>query len=95
MHKALLVEGDGFEPSKSVTTDLQSAPFGHSGTPPYICAAYAALFNFWSWRTESNPRPADYKSAALPAELHQRIIILNGDPERARTVDLQRDRLAF
>ena len=30
----LLVEEDGFEPSKSVTTDLQSAPFGRSGTPP-------------------------------------------------------------
>ena len=44
------------------TTDLQSAPFGHSGISP-----------FWSWWTESNPRPADYKSAALPAELHQRI----------------------
>src|SRR5690606_24369409 len=25
----------------------------------------------WSWRTESNPRPADYKSAALPTELRQ------------------------
>ena len=25
----------------------------------------------WSWWTDSNPRPADYKSAALPAELHQ------------------------
>ena len=30
-----VVEEDGFEPSKSVTTDLQSAPFGRSGTPPY------------------------------------------------------------
>ncbi len=29
-----MVEGEGFEPSKSLTTDLQSAPFGHSGTPP-------------------------------------------------------------
>ena len=29
-----LVEGDGFEPSKQDATDLQSAPFGHSGTPP-------------------------------------------------------------
>ncbi len=28
------MEGDGFEPSKSLTTDLQSAPFGHSGIPP-------------------------------------------------------------
>ena len=26
----------------------------------------------WSWRLESNPQPADYKSAALPVELHQR-----------------------
>ena len=31
----MMMEGDGFEPSKSSTTDLQSAPFGRSGTPPY------------------------------------------------------------
>ena len=30
-----VVGEDGFGPSKSVTTDLQSAPFGHSGIPPY------------------------------------------------------------
>ena len=30
-----LVEGDGFEPSKAQLTDLQSAPFSHSGIPPY------------------------------------------------------------
>ena len=53
---------DGFEPSKHDATDLQSAPFGHSGILPY-----------WSWWTDLNPRPADYKSAALPAELHQRV----------------------
>ena len=62
-----LVEEDGFEPSKSKTTDLQSAPFGHLGTPPY------GIVETWSWWTDSNPRPADYKSAALPAELHQRV----------------------
>ena len=33
--KWFLVGEDGFEPSKSKTTDLQSAPFGRSGTPPY------------------------------------------------------------
>ena len=27
---------------------------------------------YWSWREDSNPRPADYKSAALPTELRQR-----------------------
>jgi hypothetical protein len=30
-----MMEGEGFEPSKSPTTDLQSAPFGRSGIPPY------------------------------------------------------------
>ena len=34
-----LVGEGGFEPSKSKTTDLQSAPFGHSGTPPYLLGA--------------------------------------------------------
>ena len=33
-----LVGDGGFGPPKSVTTDLQSAPFGRSGNPPY-----------WSW----------------------------------------------
>jgi hypothetical protein len=30
----------------------------------------------WSWRTGSNRRPADYKSAALPAELRQQKIAI-------------------
>ena len=30
----LLVGEDGFEPSKRNAADLQSVPFGHSGTPP-------------------------------------------------------------
>ena len=61
-----VVEEGGFEPPKSVTADLQSAPFGRSGTLPY-----SVLAENWSWWTDSNPRPADYKSAALPTELHQ------------------------
>ena len=31
----VLVGEDGFEPSKRYAADLQSVPFGHSGTPPY------------------------------------------------------------
>jgi hypothetical protein len=31
------------------------------------------LLYLWSWREESNPRPADYKSAALPTELRQHL----------------------
>ena len=38
----------------------------------------------WSWREELNPQPADYKSAALPIELHQH---KNGASERNRTTD--------
>ncbi len=52
--------GGGFGPPKASPTDLQSVPFDHSGTPPGI---------FISRRRGLNPRPADYKSAALPTEL--------------------------
>ena len=58
-------------------------------------------FSLWSWRWDSNPQPADYKSAALPIELRQHEALLfksdeeSGDPEGARTLDLQRDRLAL
>ena len=31
-----MVVGEGFEPSKSVTADLQSAPFGRLGIPPVL-----------------------------------------------------------
>ena len=34
-----LVGEDGFEPSKLKATDLQSAPFGHSGILPYSVGA--------------------------------------------------------
>ena len=34
-----MVGGEGFEPSKSKTADLQSAPFGHSGIHPLTVAA--------------------------------------------------------
>jgi hypothetical protein len=32
---------------------------------------YTLIYRSWSWREDLNPRPADYKSAALPAELRQ------------------------
>ena len=31
-----MVEEGGFEPPKASPADLQSVPFGHSGTPPYL-----------------------------------------------------------
>ncbi|CAL6170115.1 conserved hypothetical protein [Vibrio alginolyticus] len=47
-----MVEGDGFEPSKAVPADLQSAPFGHSGTPP----------NFQAIQTTKGKNGADYRN---------------------------------
>ena len=34
---------DGFEPSKRYAADLQSVPFGHSGTPPYEIIRFVSL----------------------------------------------------
>jgi hypothetical protein len=44
-----------------------------SNVPPnFPCrAAREAKSESWSWRRDLNPRPADYKSAALPTELRQ------------------------
>ena len=47
--------------------DLQSAAFNRSANSPRTRDSWR-----WSWRRDSNPRPADYKSAALPTELCQR-----------------------
>jgi hypothetical protein len=35
---------------------------------------------FWSWRRDLNPRPSDYKSDALPAELRQQNFLQGADP---------------
>ena len=51
-------------------TDLQSAAFDRFATSPTMCIWKRVLgcsyVCRWSWRRDLNPRPADYKSAALP-----------------------------
>ncbi len=44
--------------------------------PPLATREHAHIYivRKWSWWTDLNPRPADYKSAALPTELHQHLI---------------------
>ncbi len=41
----------------------------------WLCSCYASRrasrVTTWSWRRDLNPRPSDYKSDALPAELRQ------------------------
>ncbi len=38
-----MVEGGGFEPPKAEPSDLQSDPFGHSGTPPIFLIAHLPM----------------------------------------------------
>ena len=56
----------GFEPPK---------PKQQIYSLPHLTALELSRIKFkkWSWWTDLNPRPADYKSAALPTELHQLI----------------------
>ena len=42
----LMVEGEGFEPSYSERTDLQSVAFNHSATPPNRTLNYVGFFDF-------------------------------------------------
>ena len=41
---------------------------------------------WWSWRRDLNPRPSDYKSDALPAELRQRCSNQARITDRAQTM---------
>src|SRR3990170_2988079 len=62
--------GEDLNPRRHPPADLQSAPFGHLGTSPRYRAIQGhellSAWKIWSWREDLNPRPADYKSAALP-----------------------------
>ena len=68
----------GFGPRKAEPTDLQSAPFDHSGNSPNNDAFRALSFvgaltrRHKSRLPDLNRRPHDYKSSALPAELRRR-----------------------
>ena len=61
----LMVGRDGFEPSKSVTADLQSAPFGRSGIPPHIGAGRGSrtpMTSLEGWCTAVMPYPHNFLS---------------------------------
>jgi hypothetical protein len=66
-------ERQGGEPSRGIDIPESAA---HRCARPCREGRTAVL---WSWRRDSNPRPSDYKSDALPAELRQ----LNNSAPRA------------
>ena len=67
------------------TTDLQSVAFGRSAIFPKIkLTTIFMIISYWSWWSESNQQPSDYKSDALPLS-HTSI----GAAGRNRTTDTE------
>src|SRR5206468_12801218 len=72
-----MVAREGLEPSKPLGRQIYSLLRLTASLPRQLCVletkCFLTLTNVcrWSWRRELNPRPADYKSAALPTELRQ------------------------
>lgn len=64
------MEEGGFEPPK-LTQQIYSLP--PLATRELLHIQLLLQKGVWSWWTDSNPRPVDYKSTALPTELHQHI----------------------
>jgi hypothetical protein len=56
---------------KPVAPLLRSPPPAGQCLPS--CCYARCRARYWSWRRDSNPRPSDYKSDALPTELRQQL----------------------
>ena len=57
------------------TTEAESNRFTVCPLWPLGNSSLLYIVVKWSWRWDSNPRPADYKSAALPTELRQHNLV--------------------
>ena len=96
-----MVGRGGFEPPKLIAADLQSAPFGHSGTYPYDIPLDPEGGAGDGTRTRNllitNQLlcQLSYASTKLFPTIACEFTPESGDPEGARTLDLQRDRLAL
>ena len=96
-----MVGRGGFEPPKLIAADLQSAPFGHSGTYPYDIPLDPKGGAGDGTRTRNllitNQLlcQLSYASTKLFPNTAGGSELKSGDPEGARTLDLQRDRLAL
>ena len=81
-----MVEREGFEPSKAEPADLQSDPFGHSGTSPqhskFFMVPLVGLEPTTYWLQVSCS--TRWAKAAL-----------NGGSDETRTRDILRDRQAL
>ena len=69
-----MVVGDGFEPSKAVPADLQSAPFSHSGIPPGLFTIGAG--------NGSRTRVSSLEGCGVTATLYPRVDHSKEHPHR-------------
>ncbi len=73
----ILVEGGGFEPPKAQLTDLQSAPFGHSGIPRY-CLFYHCFMNYLCISIGTHESMNDsLRQRRVSQRVHYTIILIN------------------
>ena len=86
------MDGEGFEPSKAEPTDLQSAPFGHSGTHPNDQYAESTVNGTNRARTCD---PLLLRQVLSQLSYDPKTTIYINDPDRVRTDDLRRDRAAL
>ena len=68
---------DGFEPPKALPTDLQSAPFGHSGTLPRYVLNFVCPFGLlWADGGIRTPDQLITNHLLWPTELHLQSLTL-------------------
>ena len=88
------VGGEGFEPSKAEPTDLQSAPFGHSGTHPCMFMQLYLIARNGTNRARTCD-PLLVRQVLSQLSYDPKLTIKINDPDRVRTDDLRRDRAAL
>ena len=82
-----LVDGVGFEPTKRNAADLQSAPFNHSGTYPYLFFKNLPLTGF---EPVASPLPRECATPAPQRQMPQGLFYLNKNADyRNRTYNLR------
>ena len=78
-----MVVGEGFEPSKSMTADLQSAPFGRSGTPPGEASYRYSRIIKLTWRQQMVVGEGFEPSKSMTADLQSAPFGRSGTPPLA------------
>ncbi len=78
-----MVEGEGFEPSKAEPSDLQSDPFGHSGTPPRV-SLYYIVGKWWREKDSNLRRLSRQIYSLIPLATREPLLNCGGNSSQKR-----------